>query len=152
VDAPGARAIPPKSILPVYARTEVAFQLVPDAGPPRAIEPPKEGPGRLSASNVADRYAPLEVADGAGRIVQMGLGALEVGSLPAGFYRARMLLPDGVEEQLVEVPPGGAGEAIFASDACRSLVDRAFPGAWATDRGARFGDVAGLPGPDEQGL
>ncbi len=55
----------------------------------------------------ADPLAPVEIADLAGTVLATGDGAVEKHGLAAGFYDARVVLPDGVhDEELVSVAAG----------------------------------------------
>ncbi|HEX8921672.1 MAG TPA: hypothetical protein VF766_09355, partial [Pyrinomonadaceae bacterium] len=63
-----------------------------------------EGAGLTIKSN--DFLAPLELADGSGKIVHIGQGELYADPEP-GFYRARLITPEGRStEELVELTPG----------------------------------------------
>jgi hypothetical protein len=64
-------------------------------------------PGSLRLSS-ADSLAQIELADGAGRRLVSGEGSLELPNQAPGFYRARLVTPEGRStEKLVELPSGG---------------------------------------------
>ena len=55
----------------------------------------------------ADRLAPVEIADLAGTVLAAGDGGVEKHGLAAGFFYARVVLPDGAHDQeLVAVAAG----------------------------------------------
>lgn len=52
---------------------------------------------------VHDPVAPLEIASSAGQVLKIGQGTVDCENLEPGFYRARMVLPEGhVAEKLIE--------------------------------------------------
>jgi len=54
-----------------------------------------------------DRLAPIELADSQGKVIMSGRGRLFSSRMKSGFYRARLITPEGqVIEQLVELSPG----------------------------------------------
>jgi hypothetical protein len=70
---------------------------------------PKPGSVNLAAP---DPLARIELADGAGRRLAAGEGSLGVDDLAPGFYRARLVTPEGrFTEELVELPDGGRASA-----------------------------------------
>ncbi|MDY0748995.1 caspase family protein [Paucibacter sp. R3-3] len=131
--APGYRFSQRIKTLEFYEATTVNLQMLPQGGGP--AQPPAmigEGSGphvfytatrgpipesfAFTGSGVhsgsltlraPDPMTWLEVTSAAGDRVGHGAGQLEMHALPAGFYRASLLAPDGVRsEQMLEVVPG----------------------------------------------
>lgn len=73
-----------------------------------ALEP---RPGTLNLT-AADPLARIELADSAGRTLVVGEGEINLDDVAPGFYRARLVTPEGRStETLVELPEGGRSSA-----------------------------------------
>ena len=121
----------------LYSPCEIPLEL----GRATVVDAPPGGNGAAAAAEPAavaatgdlvvqtnDPLAPVEIADEAGRVVEVTSGGAELRGIAAGFYRVR-LTPPGREivEQLVEVAPGEEQrvrlEAPSAPRAVQKLAD-----------------------------
>ena len=114
--APGLRPEHRYWAVDLYGPRDVTVRLLPDeASEPRdeAVDERRTRGLRHGAADArvtvvcADPQAPVEIADLAGTVLAAGDGAVEKRGLAAGFYYARVVLPDGVhDEELVSVAAG----------------------------------------------
>jgi hypothetical protein len=73
-------------------------------GPSRGLGPARKGALRVTCR---DPLAYLEVTDNSGRLLKSGRAELLLDTVDPGFYRARLVSPEGdVREELVEMEPG----------------------------------------------
>jgi hypothetical protein len=74
--------------------------------PTRRNDKSQTDQGSLEASS-SDRLAAVEIADEAGRVLKASRGSLTLRPCPPGFFRARLVSPEGeATEQLAQVGPG----------------------------------------------
>ena len=72
-----------------------------------AQAPEEPGPTADLVVRTNDPLVPVEVADQAGRVLQVSNGGVSLAGLAPGFYRVRLIPPGGaVDEQVVELAPG----------------------------------------------
>jgi hypothetical protein len=121
----------------LYAPCEIPLELGRAAPAPSessgngggAQAPEEPGPTADLVVRTNDPLVPVEVADQAGRVLQVSNGGVSLTGLAAGFYRVRLIPPGGaVDEQVVELAPGDKQivdlEPSTVSPAVKELVDR----------------------------
>jgi Caspase domain len=107
----------------VYSPADVTVTMRP--GTPVSTAGSPTATGKLIVQS-SDTLAALELADGAGAPIRSGRGRLEVPGLKPGFYRARLVSPEGeVIEQMIDIEPGERKEiALPAPQAPRTELFR----------------------------